>query len=366
MWVDYFLIYVGSLQYSPVYKSLCCAFGKACEEAGYSVRYLFSHEYEWLLDNDTREKAVFIGHSRGISSMLKDSLSSQNKRKIKQIFLKDKPSYFYMQNYHLLNHYIAKLGAKYNCRFIFHSHEPYVKNKKAHGGFQQFWLYINEYMENRLLKNTRIVIVSSIEASKLFDERYPKFKGKKVEVPLLFEDIGDNNLANERKYISFIGPPVPAKGPEIFLKILDFSLDNNLPWSFLLISRCKITDSLFNDKKNLKIYYNSGSDKEFGFLLKSSYAVLAPYTRETQSAAVLMSYMNGTPVVSSNVGGMPEFVISGETGYLVDVLSPVEKWIEGISYVMNNFQKMSLASRNYFVENFSGKNWRKYLEAILE
>lgn len=359
------MIYVGSLQYSPVYKSLCCAFGKACEEAGYSVRYLFSHEYEWLLDNDIREKTVFIGHSLSISSMVKDSLSLQNKRKIEKIFLKDKPSHFYMQNYHMLNHYIAKLSAKYNCRFIFHVHEPYVKNKKAHGGFQQYWLYISEYMENKLLENTIVAIVSSVEASKLFDVRYPKFKGKKVEIPLLFEDLCNDNLA-KRQYISFIGPPVLAKGPEIFLKILDFALENNLPWTFLLISRTKIDDPKFNNRRNLEIYYNSGLDKEFASLLRNSYAVLAPYTRETQSAGILMSYMNGTPVVSSNVGGMPEFVLSGETGCLVDVCAPVEKWVEGINFVITNFQRMSIASRKYFTDSFSGNNWKRYLEAVLE
>jgi glycosyltransferase involved in cell wall biosynthesis len=221
-------------------------------------------------------------------------------------------------------------------------------------------------MENKLLGNTSVVIVSSVEASKLFDARYPEFKGKKIEIPLLFEDLCNDNITAKRQFISFIGPPVPAKGPEIFLKILDFALENNLLWTFLLISRTDIDDPNFNNRKNLQIYYNSGSDKEFAFLLKSSYAVLAPYTRETQSAGILMSYMNGTPVISSNVGGMPEFVLSGETGCLVDVCAPVEKWIEGISSVMNNFQKMSAASRSYFLGNFSGKNWKRYLEAVLE
>ncbi len=360
------MIYVGSLQYSPVYKSLCCAFGKACEEAGYSVKYLFSYEYEWLLEDSIREKTVFIGHSRSISTMLKDTLSIENRKKIKNIFLAEKPSHFYMHNYHMLNHYIAGLSTENNCRFIFHSHEPYVKNKKAHGGFQQYWLYISEYMEKRLLKNTSVTIVSSKEASKLFDEFFPTFQGKKVEIPLLFEDIYDENITNERQFISFIGPPVPAKGPEIFLKVLDFVEANNLPWTFLLITRSKIEDPNFLNRKNLQIFYNSGSEKEFASLLRKSYAVLAPYTRETQSAGILMSYMNGTPVVSSNVGGMPEFVVSGDTGYLVDVYAPVEKWIEKIDLVMNNFKKMSTASRSYFLDNFAGKNWKNYLNDVFD
>jgi len=36
-------IYVGSLKYTPVFKSHCCAFGRAYEERRYTVRFLFSH-----------------------------------------------------------------------------------------------------------------------------------------------------------------------------------------------------------------------------------------------------------------------------------------------------------------------------------
>lgn len=360
-------IYVGSLEYSPVYKSLCCAFGKACEEEGYSVRYLFSCEYEWMLNKEMNEKTVFIGHSRSISSMLKDTLILKNRRMIEKIFLKDKPTHIYMQNYHLLNHYIAKMCKKYNCRFIYHAHEPYVRNKSAHGGLQQYWLHLDEYMGKKLLENTDVAIVSSLEASRLFDERYHWFQGKKVEVPLLFEDLGaDIDIAGKRKYLSFMGPPVPAKGPETFLKIVDCSAKRNLLWSFLLISRLQVDDPIFHNKSNLKIFYKKRiSDEEFGDLIRSSFVVLAPYKRETQSAGILVSYMYGTPVVSSNVGGLPEFVSCGKTGYLVDEDAPVEDWIEAISYTMKNFQRMTVNCRSYFVENFSGKNWKKYLNDIL-
>jgi glycosyltransferase involved in cell wall biosynthesis len=360
-------IYVGSLEYSPVYKSLCCAFGKACEEEGYSVKYLFSYEYEWMLSEEIREKTVFIGHSRSISSMLKDTLILKNRRMIEKIFLEDKPTHIYMQNYHLLNHYIAKMCKKHSCRFIHHAHEPYVKNKRAHGGLQQYWLRLDEYMNKKLLEDADVAIVSSIEASRLFDERFPWFQGKKVEVPLLFEDLGEDiNTSSNRKYISFMGPPVPAKGPETLSKIVDCASKRILSWSFLLISRSQVDNPIFHNKSNLKVFYKKRiSDEEFGGLIRSSFVVLAPYTRETQSAGILVSYMYGTPVVSSNVGGLPEFVKTGETGCVVDVNAPVEKWIEGITYTLDNFQIMSLNSRRYFAENYSGKNWKKYLNAVL-
>ena len=361
-------IYVGSLKYSPVFKSHCCAFGKACEKRGYSVRYIFSYEYEWMLPKEIKKKTIFVGHSVDIPSMLKDVFSPKNREKIRKIFLENQPTHIYMHNYHFLNHYIAKLSKKYGCRFIYHVHEPYVQDKKSHGGFQQYWLHLFEYFQGKLLNDTDIAIVSSHMASRLFDLRYPNFSGKKMLIPLMYEDLGNLDLeTQDRKYITFVGPPVPAKNPEKFLEIVKYSNDNNLGLKFLLISRSKIKDTRYFQEKNLQVFYKEKiSDEEFGELIKKSIAVLTPYRRETQSSVILVSYMYGTPVVSSNVGGLPEFVLHKKTGYLLDVNAKVEEWIEGINYIQKNFFILSKNCRKYFIRNFSGKNWEKYLDALLE
>jgi glycosyltransferase involved in cell wall biosynthesis len=361
------MIYVGSLKYSPVYKSHCCAFGESCEEEGYTVRYLFSREYEWMLSEKIKENTIFIGSSTNIPEMLYDTVNARNIRTIKKNFSKDRPTHVYMHNYHLLNHYIAKLCRKQGCAFLYHVHEPYVENKSAHGGLQQYWLYLNEFMEEKLLRDTSVAVVSSKEASRLFDMRYPWFKGKKVEIPLMYEDLGKElKPVEERKYVTFVGPLVPAKSPELFLKIIDYSAEHDLSYSFLLISRSQVNDQSSCQKSNLTIFHKSRiSDEEYGELISKSLVVLTPYKRETQSSVILVSYMYGTPVVSSNVGGLPEFVSHRRTGYLVDMNAPVEEWIKGIDYVIENLHELSVNCRGYFVDSFSAKNWKKYLKTIL-
>jgi glycosyltransferase involved in cell wall biosynthesis len=360
-------IYVGSLQYSPIYKSHCCAFGAACEARGYYVKYLFSHEYNWMLSGEIKKKTVFVGHSTDISSMIKDALNLKNMQLIRKIFSEDQPTHFYMHNYHLLNHYIAKLAKKYNCKFIYHVHEPYTMCKKAHGGLQQYWLYLFEFLQGRLIDKADIVVLSSKIASYLFESRYPNFSGKKMLIPLMYEDLGgcDLNLQG-RKYITFVGPPVPAKNPGKFLEIVRYSNIKGLGLNFLLISRKKVKDPRFYKEKNLEIFHKEKiSEEEYGELIKKSLAVITPYKRETQSSVILTSYMYGTPVVTSNVGGLPEFVHHKETGYLVDLNAKIEEWVKGINYIIENFPKMSRECRKYFEENFSGKNWEKYLEKLL-
>lgn len=360
-------IYVGSLKYSPVYKSHCRAFGKECEKHGYSVRYLFSHGYEWMLSERIMEKTTFVGNSVDIISMIRDSLDFGNREKLKKGFLENRPTHVYMHNYHPLNHFVAKLCGKYDSCFIQHVHEPYVENKKAHGGLHRYWLYLFEYVQGTLLEKTDIAIVSSKMASSLFDKRYPDFSGKKKLIPLMYEDLGNSvEDDQDRKYVTFVGPPVPAKAPETFLDIVDYSDINNLDLDFLLISNSKIKDSRYYEKVNLKVLYKEKmADEEFGSLIRKSLAVITPYKRETQSSVMLVSYMYGTPVVSANTGGLAEFVSHKETGYLLHADAETEEWIEGINYIQNNLSVMSKNCRNYFVENFSGENWKKYLDDIL-
>ncbi|MEM4169412.1 MAG: hypothetical protein QXY99_04935, partial [Thermoproteota archaeon] len=87
-----------------------------------------------MLPRELKEKTVFVGHSDSICSMLWDALNLKNIMSIKEFFFRDRPSYVYLHNYHLLNHYVAKLCKKHGCKFIYHVHEPYVVNKSAHGG----------------------------------------------------------------------------------------------------------------------------------------------------------------------------------------------------------------------------------------
>jgi hypothetical protein len=114
-----------------VYKSHCCAFGAACEDVGYEVKYLFSQEYAWMLTEEIRKKTFFIGQSSTICSMLKDRVAARNLLQIKTIFCKEKPSHVYLHNYHLLNHIIADHCHKNGGKFIIMRMSHMLKTKGA-------------------------------------------------------------------------------------------------------------------------------------------------------------------------------------------------------------------------------------------
>jgi hypothetical protein len=59
------MIFMGSLDFSPVYKSHCCAFGKVCEEEGYPVRCLFSGAFSIAYDFDQVLEAARVLGEKG-------------------------------------------------------------------------------------------------------------------------------------------------------------------------------------------------------------------------------------------------------------------------------------------------------------
>ncbi|NLK26232.1 MAG: glycosyltransferase [Euryarchaeota archaeon] len=362
-------ILIGSLQYSPIYKSHCCALGGQAESEGISVKYLFSEAYRWMLPSDIIGQTYFVGNSTGMRSSIFDGFNPSVHRALARAFRESAPSLCYMYNFHpFLNVRLAKLAQKKGAVFIQHVQEPYVKDKSAYKGPKQFWLTIFEQLQEMAIGHADGVVVSSQRSLDLFNERYASFQGEIRLIPLIYEDQGRGLEDDEirREYITFIGPPVPAKGPEIFLKIVELAEGEGLDEKFLMITRVKPSDPRFLRHPNLKIFYKRElSDEEIGEHIRKSKMVITPYTVATQSSVILTSFMYGTPALSSNVGGLPEFIEHGKSGYLLDPHAPPEKWLQGISYISEHLDSMSHLCREQFVQHYAESNWQKYLGDLL-
>jgi glycosyltransferase involved in cell wall biosynthesis len=77
-----------------------------------------------------------------------------------------------------------------------------------------------------------------------------------------------------------------------------------------LIGALKIEDSVV-----LRAGYVPRSEAQYFF--SAADAVVLPYLRISTSSIVPMAYRYGRPVIATSVGGLPEIVRDGETGYLV-------------------------------------------------
>ena len=89
---------------------------------------------------------------------------------------------------------------------------------------------------------------------------------------------------------------------------------------FGLIRKYKGLDILINamEKINTELDDYTLLDNEVGKYFSASDVVVLPYKTASQSGIVQIAYHFDTPVIVSNVGGLPEIVDEGKTGYCVE------------------------------------------------
>jgi glycosyltransferase involved in cell wall biosynthesis len=73
-------------------------------------------------------------------------------------------------------------------------------------------------------------------------------------------------------------------------------------------------------------------------------ATLLPYSRASQSAAVVLAQALGSAVIASAVGGIPEQIEHGVTGLLVSANAPVDSWIEALLALSDPVERARLAA----------------------
>jgi glycosyltransferase involved in cell wall biosynthesis len=59
-------------------------------------------------------------------------------------------------------------------------------------------------------------------------------------------------------------------------------------------------------------------DQEAIQLFRQCSVVVLPYTDATQSAVIAAAYAFGKPVIVTDTGALPEYVVEGETGWIIE------------------------------------------------
>lgn len=131
-------------------------------------------------------------------------------------------------------------------------------------------------------------------------------------------------LENKSHVLLFFGFVRKYKGLFYLLKALPDIIRNNKNTKLL------IAGEFYEDKTEyLKFIENNGlkkhviiheefiPDDEVEIFFKAADVVILPYVSATSSGVIQVAYQYGCPVIASRVGGLPEAVNDGKTGYLV-------------------------------------------------
>jgi sugar transferase (PEP-CTERM/EpsH1 system associated) len=109
----------------------------------------------------------------------------------------------------------------------------------------------------------------------------------------------------------------------------------------------------------------AGVREDVGNLLQTMDVFVLPSLAEGISNTILEAMATGLPVVATNVGGNPELVVHGETGYLVPKADPEAMADAMLRYVENRYliRQHGAAARQRVVEGFSIKRMvERYLD----
>lgn len=116
-----------------------------------------------------------------------------------------------------------------------------------------------------------------------------------------------------------------------------------------------------NVASNISIYDGYVPDKEVEKYFGACDLVVLPYISATQSGIVQIAYGFEKPVVVTNVGGLPDVVEDGKTGYVVEACNKTELATAIIRFFNLNMEK-------HFVEETKKEayrfEWDRMMEAI--
>ncbi len=138
-------------------------------------------------------------------------------------------------------------------------------------------------------------------------------------------------LAPESKVVLFFGNVTPSKGiPDLLKAFAEVQRKNDrarliiagMPLKYInfnslfeMANRLGIQPRIFFDTRYIPL-------EEVRPLLELATVVAFPYLSSTQSASIQAAYAAGKPVIATRVGGLPDVVEAGESGFLVDPGAP--------------------------------------------
>jgi trehalose synthase len=112
-------------------------------------------------------------------------------------------------------------------------------------------------------------------------------------------------------------------------------------------------EKTIQDEKDIHLIINA-SDIVINALQRKASVVIQKSLKEGFAITVSEALWKSTPVVASNVGGIPSQIIDGKNGFLIDPLD-YKGFSEKIAFLIkhpNIAKKMGIFGKNYVKNNF--------------
>lgn len=227
----------------------------------------------------------------------------------------------------------------------------------------------------------RVIAPSSFMRSKLIEGGWPE--GKVVALQNFADDailarasgVAGDVTDRESPYLLFFGRLSAEKGVDVLLRAFDAAAPS-LPRDMRLIVVGDGPDA--TEFRELAASLDSASRIEFAgyqtgdalqtYVERASLAIASSRCRENMPYSIVEAFAAGTPVVGTRIGGIPELVADGVTGFACepgDVATMADAMVRGAETFLDApvYVRMQESCRAYVRENCSRD---KFMDQLVE
>lgn len=329
-----------------------------------SFNYLYNIRASKQLDSLVKDTLPDIAHINlfygGLSSSI---LGILRKHKI--------PIVITVHDYRLLcpaNAYLNSGGQiceKCNNKFYWHcTLDRCLEDRLFYSLILSIEAYIRKYFISPLKSIDYFVFVSKFSQNKHIevDKRY---KEKSSHIynfsPIIPDHVSSNTKSS---YFLYFGRLSKEKGVFTLLNAakdsaISLKVVGTGPLSGDVESFCCNSDNI------AYLGYRKGEELE-SIIQGASYVVVPSEWYENNPMTVIEAFSFGVPVIGANIGGIPEIIEDGVTGFLFnsrDTADLASTLIKAKNIGANEYNEMSRNARNFALENFSShSHYNKLME----
>lgn len=196
----------------------------------------------------------------------------------------------------------------------------------------------------------------------------PTFNFFKVKNITYSEARESLSINNDKKVLLFFGLIRPYKGLQHLLNAMKYLTDRDQNYYLIIAGDFGESKESYmnliqkNDiYDNVEIHAGHLSASEVEPFFAACDLVVLPYESATQSAVIQVAYAFEKPVIATDVGGLPDVVLDGKTGYLVEPKNP-EQLAEKIIIYFEEHKKIQFSA--YISKEAERYSWERMVESI--
>lgn len=236
-----------------------------------------------------------------------------------------------------------------------------------------------EKIESDSITKSRKLVYSSQWAAQSAINDY-QVQGSKISIIAYGANLDNppktEEVLQRRKSLSpcrllFIGKNWKRKGGDIAVETLNILNNRGFDTSLTMVGSVP-PSPIDNDKLTIIPFLDKNSPtqrQKFNQLFWDSNLFIFPTRADCSPISICEANAFGLPVISSNVGGIPDIVTEGKNGYLIDISGTAEDYANSIQKLIQNpyvYEELMINARNEYETKLNWDKWGEQIYSIFQ